>query len=96
MHIQDSHDSQNFAIHNAYHTLLRSSSKCEPRHPLLKVGIKTMTTRFENIANEHLDWMRPRKAWLVQDDIDLRNAHEQGSIKYIVLRGTHSERRSFV
>ena len=37
MHIQDSHDSQNFASHNAYHTLLRSSSKCEPRHPLLKV-----------------------------------------------------------
>ena len=35
--VQDSHGSRNFAIHNAYHTLLRSSSIFEPRHPSLKV-----------------------------------------------------------
>ena len=37
IYVQRSIDSRNSAIHNEYHTLLRSSSLLEPRYPSLKV-----------------------------------------------------------
>ncbi len=37
IYVQISIDSRNSAIHNVYHTLLRSSSMLEPRYPSLKV-----------------------------------------------------------
>jgi len=58
--VQRSVDSRNSAIHNAYHTSLRSSSVLEPRHPSLKV-VRATSDKFQQhqeVADQH-NWVKP-------------------------------------
>ena len=55
--VQSSIDSRNSAIHKGYHTSLRPSSLSKPRHPSLKVVIKSIVT----------DTTRTNKAQTIQE-----------------------------